>query len=992
MSEDDLHLKIGGDADGATRALDHAQERAREFAQETVRELGKLAAEILGVEKAFEGLKEGILKADEIRDLSASLAIFTGSTKNATEAMEFFEKAARNTRQTGDELAKLFRDVFPLAVSRGFSQETLQHVTVWLGQLATASGKTIEEMEHGFQQLLAGRISPGRNPLLAVLGFNKENIKDLGWDELLSKMENVSKKAENMGQSFESAMHKTKDAWAEAFGAGFNEATGSARKGLDGIYDVVTDPKFLDGIKAIGEAFGTLANSFKNASGDIDKIKDFLGAISDTVGQNQAPSRVGGSILANLLPGVGVYATGRRAMADFEDNLSRRASSHSHPSQNGWSGEEMAISGIISEPAKETAKNLGKVAIAADKAAQKLAPVEFAPWDLKYISQRGAGTSPYIEGVGGYGSNPDSVDAAYNDLSQQMAAAEFRGKVIEAAQLFAKETANHLREEVSANAGDLFASFAEDGAKGFGRAAAGEFNRYLGTGAQDFAKTLITVLAGGHVELDAHGNVIVGDSSNPQRQAQLTKYAQNGLIIGESGFAGYQAGTTTYRNSITQSAVGGFMGGLTSGNIEVAVAAAIVGAIGAAIGKAQTRADYQYGYVDFDQSGQASFQKGRNLTDAATTRYTQQAQGTYDQYRNSYARTMATLGVNGQWDPINGKFQPNPSGHWGENEQNWLGVTLPGIISGQAKAPLRAGFASAGLSGAQFDAIWQKWSNLDPAKMASMLGTLADVFTGNSKAQAYFSGGGFYGQASTDVHASFADNLKNSDKDLLEFGSHLKDLVGEDQINAAKQLVDMERSREEQVKSFWQDIVRTTEAAHQQIADAQNSLRLQLFRGADGSVDYAGQAGFLKGLADQDLARLQGATTTADANTFLQRFMNDLNQIVSVGQTGTGQTGKDFTQWAIDQLDQAQNLFDQTIGQIGKDFAGVNDQFLAQFQPTFDGFTKSISGLTDSVGDVGDNLDRIGPPVDRLIDRVNSLTSSLNAFDTAFAKWTQSIN
>jgi archaellum component FlaC len=988
MSEEDLHLKIGGDADGATRALDHAQERAREFAQETVRELAKLTAEILGVEKAFEGLKEGILKADEIRDLSASLAIFTGSTKNATEAMEFFEKAARNTRQTGDELAKLFRDVFPLAVSRGFSQETLQHVTVWLGQLATASGKTIEEMEHGFQQLLAGRISPGRNPLLAVLGFNKENIKDLGWDELLSKMENVSKKAEDMGQSFESAMHKTKDAWAEAFGAGFNEATGSARKGLDGIYDVVTDPKFLEGIKSIGEAFGTLANSFKNMSGDIDRIKVFFAALRDTEAQERTPSRLAGSVVANMIPGVGVYATGRRFLDDFENNLSRRASEQS--ANAPWTGSY----GVIPH-ADKAADNLGKVAIASDKAAKSLDKIDRAdmsPWQLKYVSQNAAGVSPYIDGIGGYGSSASDVDTAYNDLSQQMAAAEFRGKVIEAAQLFAKETANHLREEISANAGDLFASFAEDGAKGFGRAAAGEFNRYLGTGAQDFAKTLITVLGGGNVQLDAHGNVIVGDSSNPQRQAQLTKYAQNGLIIGESGFAGYEAGSTTYKNSISQSAVGGFMGGLTSGNIYVAVASAIVGAIGAAIGKAQTRADYQYGYVNFDQHGQASFQNDRNLTDSAVTRYTQQAQGTYDQYRNSYARTMTTLGVNGQWDPINGKFQPNPSGHWAENEQNWLSVTLPGLISGQAKDPLRAGFGNYGLSGTQFDAIWQKWSNLDPAKMASMLGTLADVFTGNSKAQAYFSGGGFYGQASTDVHASFADNLKNSDKDIIEFGSHLKDLVGEDQINAAKQLVDMEKSREEQVKSFWQDIVRTTEAAHQQIADAQNSLRLQLFRGADGSVDYAGQAGFLKGVADQDLARLQGATTTADANTFLQRFMNDLNQIVSIGQTGTGQTGKDFTQWAIDQLDQAQNLFDQTIGQIGKDFAGVNDQFLAQFQPTFDGFTKSISGLTDSVGDVGDNLDRIGPPVDRLIDRVNSLTSSLNAFDTAFAKWTQSIN
>jgi hypothetical protein len=947
MSEEDLHLRIGGDPDGALRALDAVKDRAREFAQESVRELGKLAAEVFAVREMFEGLKEGILKADEMRDLANSLAVFTGSTKNAAEAMEFFEEAAIKTRNTGEELAKTFRDVLPQAIARGFSQQTLEHVTVWLGQLATVRGKTLDEMESGFQQLLAGR-ARATNPVLEALGITKSQIKDLGWDELLEKMAGRLEEAEDMGQSFESAMHKTKEAWLEAFGEGFNDATGHARKGST----ASTTSSTTRSSSKVFRASVRLSALWRTRSRTpaMTSTRSRSSSARFATRSIRARSRIRSRVPSSRTSSPASVCMRRADARSTTSRTTYRDARRQLRQRRATSGPAATASSLTANHARMTCRNSGRhearhhiqklreemmlLAAETDKSTKAFADQASALGMSKQVYQ------DYFE----YLRQSDSIDAdveksmvklgaAFKDLGsspevmkalQNLNALYVAGHNLADAQLNAKltkftkaqpfwgvdnplwytddnsqrtqqsiagmgeidrltverfranveEVTNIWQRRLQQDRGlfaDLLTDAGQTGGRQFGQIAARAFNGLIQSGADDFGKRLLGFINGGSAG-DPHKLDALGDQQDPNTYYDANgnvlqpsfrgKVVQGALGAAQIGFGAYQGALTgapgsrtagTFGGALSGAGLGAELGGATGmipGAIIGAVAGLVIGAVGSYLGEKQHQSEYQYGIPGIDANGQATFTNGKNLTPALITQMQQQVQGTYDQYRNSYMRTLFDLGMGGPSSPlgsIDGRFQPNPSGHWGEHYQQFLSGTLPADVAGQFKGDLRSGFGNVGLSGGQFDAIWQKWSNLDPAKMASMFDTLAQVFSGNSKAQSYFSGGGQIGIARTDLHASFADQMQSSDKDLLEFGSHLKDLVGEDQINAAKQLVDMEKSARTRSSRSGPTSCASPKQAHQQIADAKNNLRLNLYRKVDGSTDYEGQAHFLQG-------------------------------------------------------------------------------------------------------------------------------------------------
>lgn len=211
-----------------------------------------------GVHKAFEVLvdlgKEGIVKGDEIRDLSLSLGVFTGSSEKGAEALEFFEKRMDQTRNTAHELAAEFIRLEPLAKAKGFGQGATQDITVMLSQLATVAGngETLSSMAGAFQNMLAGRVRPG-NPLLKVLGITKTDVDGLGWDQLVDKMEEVSSRFPEFGQSFDSEMRKIKESIVIHVAEGFNEWRDTAKSGMAGLKEALADPSFIEALRTIGK-------------------------------------------------------------------------------------------------------------------------------------------------------------------------------------------------------------------------------------------------------------------------------------------------------------------------------------------------------------------------------------------------------------------------------------------------------------------------------------------------------------------------------------------------------------------------------------------------------------------------------------------------------------------------------------------------------------------------------------------------------------------
>jgi hypothetical protein len=263
----DLEVRILGDPSGALNAFVHVKDAARDFSHEiegvsseVVGRLSEMAAGVFTLEKAFEALHEGITKADEIRDLSLSLGVFTGSISAAREAMEFFEKNTRNARDTTEAIAGTFRNELPLAMSRGFSQESMQHIALWLSQFSTVSHQTLGEVEAGWQQLLSGSIrNPAKNPILSFMGITKADIATLNWDEVVTKLQEIASHFPEFGQSFASAMQSAKQEMLEAFGKGFNEAMGEdGRKAVGGLLGALTSPDALEALRNTGKFIGKI--------------------------------------------------------------------------------------------------------------------------------------------------------------------------------------------------------------------------------------------------------------------------------------------------------------------------------------------------------------------------------------------------------------------------------------------------------------------------------------------------------------------------------------------------------------------------------------------------------------------------------------------------------------------------------------------------------------------------------------------------------------
>jgi hypothetical protein len=205
-----------------------------------------------GLSKLLEFTKEGILKADEVRDLGLSLSIVTGGAHQAGEAMEFFESHVDATRDGADDLARVMRDLNPLLSARGFSMESQQEISLMLSQLATIRGVSLEAMEGDFKQLASGKVAAG-NQLLQTLGFTKKDIDGLGWDELISRMRATAAHFPEFGQSFQSELTKIKEGLYDAFTDGFNDARESAEHGMSGIKAAIQDPEIHEALRQFGE-------------------------------------------------------------------------------------------------------------------------------------------------------------------------------------------------------------------------------------------------------------------------------------------------------------------------------------------------------------------------------------------------------------------------------------------------------------------------------------------------------------------------------------------------------------------------------------------------------------------------------------------------------------------------------------------------------------------------------------------------------------------
>lgn len=219
--------------------------------EEGVGEIMKTFGELFALKELFTMVKEGITHADEIRDLDASVKLFSSSIGEAEKSVTFFEKAMSRARATDDQMLTMYRDLLPKAI-KSMTEGTLRDVTVNLVQISTIIGKTPETIEAAFKQILMGRVR-GTNPLLFALGMTKDQITaDGGMDLLLKKMSELGDKGATLGRSMASAFNEIKETIARSFAEGFNSARDSTESGMTAITEMVKSPDFVEAIKNIG--------------------------------------------------------------------------------------------------------------------------------------------------------------------------------------------------------------------------------------------------------------------------------------------------------------------------------------------------------------------------------------------------------------------------------------------------------------------------------------------------------------------------------------------------------------------------------------------------------------------------------------------------------------------------------------------------------------------------------------------------------------------
>lgn len=237
----------------AKRNLGSLDDAVSKMATGMVTRIGAIAGAWLTVDRAFGATMAGIRNASELRDLHLRMEAVEGSIQDAAKALAFFDDAQARTRRTGDDLAKVYGEMLPQALAKGFSKEQFRDTVVQLDQFATRVGRMPSEINEAFAQILDGN-ARDKNPILRALGLDAEAVKTgkVNADQLLAEIKRVADEGGKMGDSLESATAKIQDGISDAFAKGWNGAEAETKKGVEKIKAQLSDPTFLGAIEGVG--------------------------------------------------------------------------------------------------------------------------------------------------------------------------------------------------------------------------------------------------------------------------------------------------------------------------------------------------------------------------------------------------------------------------------------------------------------------------------------------------------------------------------------------------------------------------------------------------------------------------------------------------------------------------------------------------------------------------------------------------------------------
>jgi len=235
---DDIQ-KAGSQAAGASGGFGQMERGLNSLERQIIR--------MAGAWLVYKGAFAGLEGADQIQDLQKQIDNLTGSIGDGAKAMAFFQSVQDRTRATTTELMKVYE---ALAASNlgpgGFANtQDLQKFSVELVNAGTAAGISTPKMLAFWEAVKRGEGARFDKDTMSKLGLNNDDVKNL--DLVAAKIEDLSKKGETMGLTFQTALAKIGDAWVMAFAGG----TGDKQAAYQELFKQLTDPAILDAIRNI---------------------------------------------------------------------------------------------------------------------------------------------------------------------------------------------------------------------------------------------------------------------------------------------------------------------------------------------------------------------------------------------------------------------------------------------------------------------------------------------------------------------------------------------------------------------------------------------------------------------------------------------------------------------------------------------------------------------------------------------------------------------
>lgn len=578
----------------------------------------------------------------------------------------------------------------------------------------------------------------------------------------------------------------------------------------------------------------------------------------------------------------------------------------------------------------------------------------------------------------------------------------------------AKAYAVELKQAIKTQAifedaiGGLIGSLVDGGTK-FGEKAAAAFSKLSSEGTAKFMDDLFSKLAGvtattwtemdptthQNVQVEGYVNKYGNRSTNKQDVVNLGinhgsgKAVAGAISFAQVGLGAYQNGTTNAPGSIVGGAVGGAAAGFSIAGWQGAIVGAIVGGIAAAYGKQEARDKYKFASFRIS-SGTTYSSTNQNMNAEEVKGWVAEIQTTYETFYNGYVKLMTKIpnAVLPQITNIFSQFQDGPSANFLKHLDEWVHGTLPDVIMQKFHDGLEVAAKNFGMTKAKFEDMFTSFNNLDPQKTLELWTVTFAAMENFQKSMKFYTGvqlggpagvgrqravgkGGKYNlfesqrpELETEMDRSFAENLKESDKEIYKFSDSIKNLVGEDAIRAAQELSQMAVDRMETEKQFFRDLITLSRAVKEQTQTMVRDWTAEGFKNKDGTPDFMKQAEYWKAYGDDLLHSMSTAKTPQELEKLWAEYTDTISKVKDL-QSQLGVNNAEWVRtWAIAAIQKGSDVMEAGIRRLGTSLDEVNNQFVQKVMPVINSFLGTVGTFTTSIGDINDRVNEFHDALD----------------------------